>query len=56
MQARLSLHLSKCHIVGNLVLRLNYHRLIAEVSSRARGLNFGQSLHLHPCFVNTSSQ
>ena len=26
----------------------------ADVSSRARGLNFGPSLHLHPNFVNES--
>ena len=32
---------------------LNAH---ADVSSRARGLNFGQRLYLHPYFVYTSSK
>ena len=32
-QARLSLRLSKCHIVGNLMSRLNYNILIKDVNS-----------------------
>ena len=32
---------------------LNIH---TAVSRKARGLNFGMSLHLHPFFVNVSSQ
>ena len=28
----------------------------ADISSGARGLNFGPSLQLHPCFVNVSSK
>ena len=32
---------------------LNAH---SDVSSRARGLNFGLSLHLHPYFVYASSE
>ena len=27
-----------------------------DVTSRTRGLNFGPSLHLHPCFVYASSE
>ena len=33
-------------------LPFNIH---ADVSSRARGINCGLSLHLYPCFVNASS-
>ena len=27
---------------------------INDISSRARGLNFGLNFHLHPCFVHAS--
>ena len=48
----MSLFMSKCHFVGNLMSRLICANAKinaqADVSSKARGLNVDLSLHLHP--------
>ena len=47
-QAHLSLHLSKCHIVGNHMSRPNYLVVL--------GLTFGLSLNLHSNFMYASNK
>ena len=32
------------------------HKILLDVSSKARGISFGLSLHLYPCFVYASHQ
>ena len=56
----MSLHLSKCHIVGNhmswLICENASNNAYSDVSGKARGLTFGLSLQLHAYFMYVSNQ